>query len=128
MRFLIFTSKHDISPFWTTSLLQIMGCESTESFRWVSRLGSWFSVAKFGHFQLTASLKSLFPKSLRFHEKTRVIRITTRLSELLRTPFSSGAFAPLSQKYGKTLAPSPFELTLQAKPSRSWRAGRAGEK
>src|SRR5438445_8681560 len=30
------------------------------------------------------------PKSLRFHEKTRVIRITTRLSELLRTPFSSG--------------------------------------
>ncbi len=59
------------------------------------------SVSKFGHFQLTGPSESLFPKSWRFHEKTRVIRITSRLSELLRTSSGYGAFAPLAKNRAK---------------------------
>jgi hypothetical protein len=66
-------------PFGTTSLLQIMGCRSetinSESFRSVSRLGSWFSVSKSARFELTPLAESLLPEVCDFCKKTRVLCI-----------------------------------------------------
>src|SRR5438477_2342887 len=56
-----------------------MGCKS-ESFRWVSRLGTLVSVAKFGHFELTPLAESFFRKVFVFREKNSRSLLVFRVS------------------------------------------------
>ena len=63
------------------------------------------SVAKFGDFGLTLDPESLSRKVGVFREKTRVIRVTTRLSELQLMPSNSEALVRFA-KIGGKLSPA----------------------